>query len=161
MSWLGAPGFVTLQDSIVSVAGTSTQSTRSAFFQVVMTDGSARRDTAFYHVVDMSKPLDPLVGVAPSVAQPPRLAMSASPQPSRGTVAIAFATPTAGEISLAVHDLAGRRIRTLALGWRAAGDHLERWDGRDDLGRAVAPGLYWAKLIAPAGNLTATIVRTR
>ena len=37
-----------------------------------------------------------------------------------------------------VHDLAGRRVRRLASGWRELGEHRVTWRGRDDHGRALA-----------------------
>jgi len=157
-SLIGTPSGVTLQDSILSIAPTSTQPTRSSFFQVAMTDGGAHRDTAFYHVVDMTKPLDPLLAV-PTTAPQRALSLAASPQPSRGAVALAFALPAGGAATLAVHDLSGRRVRTLLRATLAAGDHLERWDGRDEAGRAVPAGLYFARLVTPAGTVTRTIVR--
>ena len=154
---LNAPAWVSLHDSVLSVGPSSTQPTRSSYFQVVMTDGAARRDTAFYHVVDMSKPLDPLLAVAPPA--PRGLSLAASPQPARGPVALAFTLPAAGEASLVVHDLAGRRVRTLVRGALPPGDHLARWDGCDDAGRDAPAGIYFARLLTPSGTATRTLVR--
>ena len=42
-----------------------------------------------------------------------------------------------------VYDLAGRRLRDLSFASeRPSGRHLLKWDGRDDGGRRVAPGIY-------------------
>jgi hypothetical protein len=35
-------------------------------------------------------------------------------------------------------------VRTLVDGWRPAGAHRARWDGRDQAGRAAASGRYLA-----------------
>lgn len=157
-SLLNAPGFVTLQDSIVSVGATSTQASRSAFFQVVMTDAAAHRDTAFYHVVDMSKPLDPLADVAPR--EPAAgLSLVAGPQPSAGAVELSFTRASAGHASLVVLDAAGRRVRTLLDASRPAGAYSVRWDGRDDAGGAAAPGVYFARLTTADGVVTKRVVR--
>jgi flagellar hook assembly protein FlgD len=51
-------------------------------------------------------------------------------------------------VTLSVFDVAGRRVRTLVDGWMRAGPHSSRWDGRDDGGRAVASGVYFARLEA-------------
>ena len=40
---------------------------------------------------------------------------------------------------LAVYDLSGRRVATLADGVQAAGTLIRRWDGRSDAGEEVAP----------------------
>ncbi len=44
-------------------------------------------------------------------------------------------------------------IRTPADGERDAGVHRSSWDGRDDAGTLLAPGLYLAKLDAGAGSI--------
>jgi hypothetical protein len=49
-------------------------------------------------------------------------------------------------VRLALHDAAGRLVRELAAGARAAGEHAERWDLRDGNGNAVGTGLYFAHL---------------
>ena len=58
----------------------------------------------------------------------------------------------ATEFQLAVYDQAGRRLRTLAVGPWAAGEHAVRWDGRDQRGRTVAAGAYLAVLDADGGR---------
>jgi hypothetical protein len=65
-----------------------------------------------------------------------------SPEPAQRSVEITFVTPEAGSISLHIHDLAGRRIRSLLEGTRAAGIQSLRWDLRDERGALVAPGIY-------------------
>jgi flagellar hook assembly protein FlgD len=59
---------------------------------------------------------------------------------------MAFDVPRAGVVELSVHDLAGRRVRTLASGTLAAGRHTLAWDGADDGGRRVHPGVYLLRL---------------
>jgi hypothetical protein len=157
-SLLNAPAWVSLHDSVLSVGPTSTQPSRSSFFQVVMTDAASRRDTAFYHVVDMAKPLDPLAGVEPPLA-PAGLALTAGPQPSDGAVTIAWTLPSAGPVTLAVYDLAGRRVRQLARGPQPAGARSVEWDGRDDAGRMTHAGLYFARLVTGEGARVRAIVR--
>jgi hypothetical protein len=47
----------------------------------------------------------------------------------------------------------------LAAGRFGAGNHALSWDGRDDGGRAVAAGVYWARLRSGAIIATRKIVR--
>lgn len=49
---------------------------------------------------------------------------------------------------VAVYDVAGRRVRTLVSGPAAAGEHETSWDGRDELGKQVASGVYLYSLRA-------------
>jgi murein DD-endopeptidase MepM/ murein hydrolase activator NlpD len=145
-SLLGAPPFVTLSDSVLTVAASSSQATRSTFFEAVATDGAARRDTAWFHVVDMSKPLEQTVAV---VSGPPAgelgLALG-SGNPSRGPVTLRLALPRAGVARLEFYDITGRRVRRLMNHDCAAGELRLSWDGRDDAGRTLPAGVFLARL---------------
>ena len=72
----------------------------------------------------------------------------ALPNPVRGSTRFSFSLREAGDVQLALFDLGGRRVRTVVSGARGAGHHDEAWDGRDDNGRPVGAGLYWARLHA-------------
>jgi hypothetical protein len=62
-------------------------------------------------------------------------------------------------IDVTIHDLSGRALRRLVLPGVAAGDYtrsgasggLARWDGRDEVGQLVAPGLYVYRIEAALG----------
>jgi flagellar hook assembly protein FlgD len=56
-----------------------------------------------------------------------------------------------GPLRVEIRDLLGRRVRTLAEGSRAGGEHLVRWDGSDDSGRPLPAGAYWVRVDAGAG----------
>ncbi|MBQ34747.1 MAG: hypothetical protein CME04_00005 [Gemmatimonadaceae bacterium] len=50
-------------------------------------------------------------------------------------------------VEIYIFDLSGRRVRTLHDGFEANGRYEDkRWNGRDDAGRLVPPGLYVARL---------------
>ena len=52
-----------------------------------------------------------------------------------------------GAFDAGVYDLAGRRVRDLAfVRPRASGEHLITWDGRDDRGELLEPGLYLVRV---------------
>jgi len=55
-------------------------------------------------------------------------------------------------VRLAILDLRGRVRRVLAAGERFGGGGAIVWDGRDDQGRPVEPGLYVARLEAAAAE---------
>jgi hypothetical protein len=85
------------------------------------------------------------------VGEPAAAALSlalGSTNPGRAGAALRWTLPVEGEVRLLVHDVAGRVVRELVAGWRAAGVHATTWDGRDDAGAAVASGLYLARLEA-------------
>lgn len=78
--------------------------------------------------------------------------LAAWPLPYRGgDLQVSFATTSAlgGDASpaeVAIFDLTGRRVRTLARGVFQAGRQQTVWDGRDAAGRKVSDGLYFLRL---------------
>ena len=70
------------------------------------------------------------------------------PNPFNPTTTITFAVPKAGDVTLAIYNLRGRLVRTLAEGPLAAGQHKVVWDGNDSRGLRVASGIYVYRLEA-------------
>jgi hypothetical protein len=52
------------------------------------------------------------------------------------------------EITLAVYNVLGQKVRTLVSGPREPGTHEVIWDGRDDGGQSLASGIYFCRLEA-------------
>jgi hypothetical protein len=50
------------------------------------------------------------------------------------------------DVRLRIYDVNGRLVRTLVDGSREPGGHTAIWDGRDDLGRSIASGNYFARI---------------
>jgi len=80
------------------------------------------------------------------------------PNPFNPQTTIAFSLSARGRISLAIYDVSGRIVRTLANETRAAGAYELTWDGRDDRGQAVASGVYFYRLVAPEFTQTKKMV---
>ncbi len=68
--------------------------------------------------------------------------LPAAPNPFNPRTTVSFRLDRPGRVELTVFDPAGRRVRTLAAGTFAAGDHGFVWDGRDARGGAAASGIY-------------------
>ncbi len=75
--------------------------------------------------------------------------MQAYPNPFNPKTTIRFELAEAGEARLEIFDATGRRLSTLLNERLTAGQHITSWNGRDDAGRALPSGLYFAKLTAP------------
>ena len=97
------------------------------------------------------------VAVGPATVAALELA-APSPNPARSLAHLGFTLPRAGTADLAVHDVQGRLVRTLAGGPREAGQYAIGWDLRDDGGRRVAPGLYLVRLVDATGARTRRVV---
>lgn len=85
----------------------------------------------------------------------------AYPNPFRSGTSIRFALPQSGPLRLAVHDVTGRRVRTLAAGEWAAGAHEMRWDGLDERGAPVSRGTYFVRLEDALGARTVRVSAVR
>jgi DNA-binding beta-propeller fold protein YncE len=70
----------------------------------------------------------------------------AQPNPFNESTVFRYTLPQKATVRLSVYDIAGRRIRLFEEGQMEAGAHLLRWDGRDDSGRLVPPGVYLYRL---------------
>lgn len=70
------------------------------------------------------------------------------PNPFNPHTAIEFSLPQAGQVRLAVYDMAGREIAVLVQERLSAGGHRVTWQGTDHDGRAAASGVYFYRLQA-------------
>ncbi len=64
------------------------------------------------------------------------------PNPANPRVDLVLQVERAGRMRVAVHDGAGRFVKTLFAGRAEAGSLDLRWDGRDEAGRELPSGLY-------------------
>jgi hypothetical protein len=83
------------------------------------------------------------------------------PNPARDTATITFSLAETGEAELAVYDLSGRRVATLASGASTAGEREVAWNLTDDGGAAVPPGVYIYRLQGPGGTAARRLVVAR
>jgi hypothetical protein len=84
-----------------------------------------------------------------------------APNPVEGRTTITYALPRGGLVSLAIYDVSGRKVRTLARGDRSAGVHSVAWDRTDEGGHTVQPGVYFTRLDVRGQSLQRKIVTLR
>lgn len=80
------------------------------------------------------------------------------PNPFSGATAIRCNLPRPATLTLAVYDVTGRRVALLAEGPHQAGTLSLAWDGRDDNGRKLSPGVYVASLVAGEASTSRKLV---
>ena len=86
---------------------------------------------------------------------------AAMPNPSRGRTTLQLALEAPARVHARVCDIAGRIIRVLADEPLAGGLHALQWDGRDQSGAVVPPGVYFCRVLAGPAEFTRTIVVAR
>jgi hypothetical protein len=69
-----------------------------------------------------------------------------APNPTAGPASLVFGLPASAPVVMALHDAAGRRVRTLIDGPAEPGEHRVHWDGRTDRGGQAASGIYFFRL---------------
>lgn len=84
--------------------------------------------------------------VQPKESNEEQLDLRCLPHLSGSPVSICFSLSNNEAVTVAVFDVQGRTIRTLHQGELKAGDHSFPWDGRNDSGREVADGAYFARV---------------
>jgi PKD repeat protein len=82
----------------------------------------------------------------------------ASPNPLNPSTTISFALTQPGSVRLAVYDVSGRLVNTLANRFMEAGIHDVRWDGTSRTGGRVASGVYFYVLQTPERTVKSQLV---
>lgn len=85
-----------------------------------------------------------------------------APNPFVGTTRIGFELPRAGSVRLRILDLQGRHVRELIPRVTyEAGRHSIDWNGEDDLGHKVPPGVYLERIELGGSVATRRVVSLR
>jgi len=83
------------------------------------------------------------------------------PNPFRTRLAIRYSLAAEGSVTLRVHDLAGRVVRTLCASSMKRGAYCVTWNGADDRGRELARGVYFCRFTAGDYHATEKLVLQR
>jgi flagellar hook assembly protein FlgD len=59
---------------------------------------------------------------------------------------------TSSKVTLIIYDIKGREIRTLVNGNQCAGLHKVTWNGLNETGQSVSPGIYIGKILVRYDN---------
>ncbi|HET7380905.1 MAG TPA: FlgD immunoglobulin-like domain containing protein [Gaiellales bacterium] len=90
---------------------------------------------------------------------PPPPVVSAFAQGDGISVRVVVASGT--NVRAAVYDVAGRSVRRLADGYVESGEHVVRWDARDESGKRVSSGVYFVRVQTGEGVATLRTVVTK
>jgi hypothetical protein len=84
----------------------------------------------------------------PEVQMPKSYAFNLFPNPFVRQIHLEYALPRQTEVEIAIFDVMGRRVKTLAQGVYEAGHYNTVWNVRDDIGRDMAAGVYFVRFEA-------------
>ncbi|NIR51583.1 T9SS type A sorting domain-containing protein [candidate division KSB1 bacterium] len=71
------------------------------------------------------------------------------PNPFNPQTTIQYELPKSSHVTLIIHNLLGQQVKTLVDAKQQAGVYSVKWEGKDDLERDVASGIYLYKLQTP------------
>jgi hypothetical protein len=92
---------------------------------------------------------------------PPVSNLTSYPNPFSQTTIVSFELSKTASATISVYNLKGQLVRTLEQGNLAKGTHAATWDGKDNNGSQVSPGMYFARLESGSATLTQKIVRIK
>ena len=148
--------FVRLNGGLVSgtqyVDATVPGGSATAWYQVSAQDGSGN-ESARSATIEVSLVGGVLAGWTMEMGYP---------NPSGAGVVVRLPVVVAGAGGSAVLEItssSGQRVRRQALGTLSPGGTELQWDGKNDAGREVAPGVYTAWLIAGGTRVSVRLVR--
>ncbi|HEU4928292.1 MAG TPA: T9SS type A sorting domain-containing protein, partial [Candidatus Krumholzibacteria bacterium] len=84
--------------------------------------------------------------------------LSNAPNPFSGTTEMRIGLPSESDVTLEVYDVAGRRVAVRTLDRVSAGWQRLTFDGRDDEGKPLPSGVYFARVNAAGGSATRKLV---
>jgi len=83
------------------------------------------------------------------------------PNPARGALSMAFTLSRAGQATLDVFDVRGRRLKRVENSFLEAGSYSRRWDGTSDAGAAMPGGIYFIRLTCMGSSAAQRLVLMR
>jgi hypothetical protein len=83
---------------------------------------------------------------------------NAYPNPFNPSTTLCFGLPSAGIVKLDIYNIKGQKVKSLLNEQCLPGKSKVVWDGKDDNGKSVASGLYFAKISSGGQNASRKLV---
>jgi hypothetical protein len=84
-----------------------------------------------------------------------------TPNPFRASTRIDYALSGDCVVKISVFDVHGREVRTLAAEDQGPGRYTVTWNGLDEGGRSVSPGIYFFRLETDSHRIVRKMVHAR
>jgi len=82
------------------------------------------------------------------LVQTPISSLIVYPNPFNPSTTLAFSTPKSIDVSIDLYNIKGQKVRNLHRGMLPGGNHQLVWDGKDNSGKGVGSGIYFARINA-------------
>ncbi|MBC8401405.1 MAG: T9SS type A sorting domain-containing protein [Candidatus Marinimicrobia bacterium] len=109
-------------------------------------------------VVFVLNPTDPnafgIMSIDSKLADEYQLSSTNYPNPFNPVTTIKYFLPEAGNVSIAVFNITGHKVKTLVKEYQTGGSHSVVWNATDDLGRQLTSGIYLYRI--DSGKLSET-----
>lgn len=86
-----------------------------------------------------------------------RLVLRSYPNPFSRLTVLRLQLPADGSVEVAIYDVAGKRVRSLASGMLEAGSRSFDWDGTNEGGHNVPNGVYLCRVVTGAFSTSTTL----
>jgi len=83
------------------------------------------------------------------------------PNPFNASTIISYSLRKSGPVKLSIYNIRGEMVRQLVDLTQIPGPHRVTWDGKNEKGKEVASGLYFARLLAGAHSQTIKLTLLR
>jgi hypothetical protein len=88
------------------------------------------------------------------LAGPVNYLFASRPNPFNTRATVWFSLAAEGAVEVAIYDVSGRLVRTLADEVMEAGAHTLVWDGTDEAGLRVGAGVFWVQMRTAGGYVS-------
>tara|TARA_B100000963_G_scaffold353060_1_gene367190 strand:- start:274 stop:1458 length:1185 start_codon:yes stop_codon:yes gene_type:complete len=80
------------------------------------------------------------------------------PNPFNPETSVRFSLPIQQDVSLAIYDMIGRKVRMMTKKSAEPGHHVIRWNGKNQNGTVVSAGVYFYQLHTPSFSMTKKMI---
>ena len=114
------------------------------------------------NVIALSAPGAEIVELESETADlPAKTSFRVYPNPFNPEIKLKLELKQAAQCELKIYDLKGRLVKRVHSGSLPAGTTVLRWSGRDDGGRKMSSGVYWAKVLVGDLSFTERLVMVK
>jgi len=88
----------------------------------------------------------------------PSITVESYPNPFRARTTFHLNLPAPGPVEFVIYDMLGRQVSTLHDEYLQSGQYRMHWDGQNDQGTRVAPGVYFWRIHSGSSQLSGQII---